>query len=120
MDTENQQGEYRTIYRCLSLYSTRFSFSCIRVMLVVVLGSRSVRVGVIQYIPPRFRGVNWCVLFPTVHVLPQQVIVHFGCFQWLPDLATGSCDVTSCSRVLDDIIRGPDHNLLKVISELSK
>ena len=36
--------------------------------------------------------------------LPQQVIVHFGCFQWLPALVTGSYDVTSCSRVLDDIM----------------
>ena len=44
--------------------------------------------------------------------LPQQVIVHFGCFQWLPALVTGSYDVTSCSMVFDYIIKGPDHNLL--------
>ena len=51
--------------------------------------------------------------------LQQQVIAHFGCFQLLP-WQQGVMMSLPEPWSFDDIIMGPDYNLLKVISELSK
>ena len=58
-----------------------------------------------------------CAL-PTAQ--PQQVIVSLDASNGYQPWQQDSCDDTSCAKVPDDIIRGPVHNVLKVVCINSK